>query len=63
VFTGGAEGVLRKWRTSDLLAGLPPQFEGDFHEEPIWSLAFNPKNNLLILSSADSSLQLLKNVP
>jgi len=27
VFTGGAEGVVRKWTTDDLIKGQPPIFE------------------------------------
>ena len=61
LFTGGAEGVLRRWKMKDLLQGLSSDWEGDCHEEPIWSLAMHHKRNLILTSSADSSLKLLKN--
>lgn len=41
IFTAGAEGVVRKWSTAELVSGLPPHYEGDLHEEPIWDLIAN----------------------
>lgn len=60
IFTAGAEGVVRKWSTAELVSGLPPHYEGDLHEEPIWDLIANEKSNLLLTSSADQTHKLLR---
>ena len=60
-FTAGAEGVIRRWKNQDLLNGKASDLEEDFHDEPIWALAIREKLNLLLVSSADQTLQLLKN--
>lgn len=60
VFTGGAEGVIRRWGLKELLQGESPSFEEECHEEPIWSMAFNQRRQLLLTSSADECLTLLR---
>lgn len=60
IFTAGAEGVVRKWTPAQLLAGHSPHFEGDFHEEPIWDMASNQRNSLLLTSSADQTHKLFR---
>ena len=60
VFTGGAEGVVRMWKTDELMKEASPCFEEELHEEPIWSTAFNQKKRVLLTSSADQTLNLLR---
>lgn len=62
-FTAGAQGVIRRWKTSDLLNGRGTDLEEDVHDEPIWAIALREKLNLLLVSSADQTLQLMKNTP
>ena len=52
--------MVRRWSLKELLKGLPPNFEEEYHEEPIWQLAFNQKKKLLLTSSADQSFSLLR---
>ena len=60
LFTAGAEGVVRQWSMESLLNGESPCFEEECHDEPIWSMALNEKRGLLLTSSADQTLNLLK---
>lgn len=63
LFTGGAEGVIRKWSISALLEDRPPMSEADLHEEPIWDLAINKNKSVLLTASADQSHKMLRYGP
>ncbi|CAM6006145.1 unnamed protein product [Sphagnum balticum] len=60
VFTGGAEGVVRRWSFQELLKGKAAEAEEDLHEEPIWDLIANEKRGILVTSSADETHKVIR---
>jgi WD40 repeat protein len=60
VFTAGAEGVVREWSVSAFLQNGRPVAEGEFHEDSIWEMAWNKATRVLVTSSADASIKVIK---